>query len=203
MKKLTLALVACIGLSATPLAQALIPDTLKTLKPGHVIPAYALFCIMSCLIKESKENPEFKFDSKKFRSMSLTDKSWWQNLLRFQDERMIGQRRKDKEIVPKGDNLKISLKSCPATGLTGKGLGYLKTLSESRKTIKDVALLCFAVAAMKGNCSGFFEDYLGWNKKHGNGNNDGGIFVPASTFMEMTDYNRNFLVNFIKNTKNK
>jgi hypothetical protein len=158
MKKVALGILATCAL-ATPQTKAIDPKTAAL----YGVPVYAAFCVFTCLNKESKEQPDSESSVKTLRSMKVADVNWWKNIWKLHDEWVIGQRKKDPEVKPKGDTLKISRKKCPATGVTGKALGYIENVTKTRKTMVDIALIYFAINQLThGGIDKFVRKALNW-----------------------------------------
>ena len=158
MKKSAIALVICVALSSAPQLKA-------SFEPICILPLYAFYLLNSVYMNEPVSNPVFTGSFKKLFKCNILSKEWWKNAHQLHFEWMAGQCYKERLVkVNKDLELKVSRRKCLPYGFTGIGLSYLGCFDKSRKALKDVAFLCFAIATIKsGSYNKVMKKYFNWS----------------------------------------
>ena len=203
VRKSLLALLCAIGLTVTPRAECFV-ETAVTV--GLVYEIISLFRTWTRDPKpDRKQRPLLDYSMKLYKK---NFKEWrsniGQNLWIIQEDYVEGQGFKDTYLkLKRGELIKASKRKCYHHGMNGWLLFYLAFLAKTQKSMKDFALLVFAVVSLKGGVpkalSGneqfakFFK-YFGWEDPYGGGGNNGWSLTPEA-FKKLNPTQRIALVN--------
>ena len=151
MKKSLLALLCAIGLTVTPRTEALGAAEVVT---GAII--YEFISLFRTWARDPKPNKKqrpfldcsielYKKDAKQWR------KNVWQNLVICQEDYVEGQGFKDTYLkLKRGEFIKASKTKCYPYGFNGNLLSVLAFINKAKGSMKDLALLIFAIAGIRG-----------------------------------------------------
>ncbi len=150
VRKSLLALLCIMGLTVTPQAKCFV-ETAVTIAVVYEI--ISLFRTWTRDPKpDRKSRPLLDYSMNLYKSNS---KEWrsnvYQNLWIIQEDRIEGQGYKDTYLkLKQGEKIKASKRKCYHFGMNGWLLFYLAFIGKTQKSIKDFALLTFAVVSLKG-----------------------------------------------------
>lgn len=203
VKKSLLALLCAVGLTVTPRAECFAETAIT------VAVAYELYSLFKTWSRDPKPNRKqrplldysmklYKKDFKQWR------KNVWQNLLIIQEDYVEGQGFKDTYLkLKQGEFIKGSKARCNPFGFNGNLLSYLVFIGKTRKSMKDLSLLIFAIAtlnkggipkALAGNKT--YEKvfkFFGWENPYKNSEGNGWNVSPEA-FQRLTQQQRDALL---------
>ena len=215
VRKSLLALLCAVGITVTPRVESVAAELVTI---GAVYEFISLFRTWTRYPKPDRKKRPFWVEDTSMKLFQKNPTQWrkniWKNLVIFQEDYSEGQGFRDTYLkVKRGEFIKASKAKCYPFGFNGHLLSYLAFLGKTQKSMKDLALLAFAVVRLNGgipkSLSGnerfakLFK-YFGWENPYGGGGNNNNrnrneFTLTVDQWRTLPDYTREEILTAIAN----